>query len=204
MPHSHGRDGINGRLLDSADADSGNSRAGGLSGQCQARQKRSWPPHRRFRLPVAAVSPFGRSAARFVPAPQDVCAIRSLLRHRDSLVEMATCHVQHIQKSLDQMNLQLHHVISDITGTTGLAILDAILEGNRDVNALAMLRDPRVRASHETIAKSLVGDYRQEHLFTLRQSVALYREYQKRIVDCEKEMQELMKSLSTKADLSVA
>ena len=101
------------------------------------------------------------------------------------------------------MNLQLHHVISDITGTTGLAILDAILEGNRDVNALAMLRDPRVRASHETIAKSLVGDYRQEHLFTLRQSVALYREYQKRIVDCEKEMQELMKSLGTKADLSV-
>lgn len=144
----------------------------------------------------------GLLRASFRP-PQDVCAIRSLLRHRDSLVEMATCHVQHIQKALDQMNLQLHHVISDITGTTGLAILDAILEGNRDVNALAMLRDPRVRASHETIAKSLVGDYRQEHLFTLRQSVALYREYQKRIVDCEKEMQELMKSLGTKADLSV-
>ena len=97
----------------------------------------------------------------------------------------------------------LHHVFSDITGTTGLAIRDAILEGNRDVNDLAMLRDPRVWASHETIAKSLVGDYRQEHLFTLRQSVALYREYQKRIVDCEKEMQELMKSLGTKADLSV-
>jgi len=144
----------------------------------------------------------GLLRASFRP-PQDVCAIRSLLRHRDSLVEMATCHVQHIQKALDQMNLQLHHVISDITGTTGLAILDAILEGNRDVNALAMLRDPRVRASHETIAKSLVGDYRQKHLFTLRQSVAFYREYQKRIVDCEKEMQELMKSLGTKADLSV-
>jgi transposase len=113
---------------------------------------------------------------------------------------MATCHVQHMQKALDQMNLQLHHVISDITGTTGLAILDAILDGNRDVHALAALRDPRIRASRETIAKSLVGDYRREHLFTLGQSVALYREYQRQIAACEEEMQVLMKSLETKAD----
>ena len=67
---------------------------------------------------------------------------------------------------------------------------------------LAQLRDPRVRASHETIAKSLVGDYRPEHLFTLRQSVALYREYQKKIVACETEMQRLMKHFETKADPS--
>jgi transposase len=99
----------------------------------------------------------GLLRASFRPA-QDICAVRSLLRHRASLVDMATCHVQHMQKALDQMNLQLHHVISDITGTTGLAILDAILHGNRDVHALAALRDPRIRASHETIAKSLVGD----------------------------------------------
>lgn len=105
-----------------------------------------------------------------------------------------------MQKALDRMNLQLHHVISDITGTTGLAILDAILAGSRDTEALAKLRDPRIRASHETIAKSLVGDYRQEHLFTLRQSVALYREYQQRIVACEEEMQTLMKVLETKAE----
>jgi transposase len=145
----------------------------------------------------------GLLRASFRP-PQDVCSIRSLLRHRDSLVEMATCHVQHMQKALDQMNLQLHHVISDITGTTGLAILDAILEGNRDGNALAMLRDPRIRATHETIVKSLVGDYRPEHLFTLRQSVDLYREYQKRIKECEKEMQEFMKSLDSKAESTAA
>ena len=137
--------------------------------------------------------------ASFRPA-QEICAIRSLLRHRISLVDLATCHVQHMQKALDQMNLQLHHVISDITGTTGLAILDAILDGNRDVDALAALRDPRIRASHETIAKSLVGDYRREHLFTLRQSVALYREYQRQIAACEEEMQVLMKSLESKAD----
>jgi transposase len=141
----------------------------------------------------------GLLRASFRPA-QDICAIRSLLRHRTSLVDMATCHVQHMQKALDQMNLQLHHVISDITGTTGLAIVDAILDGNRDSAKLAELCDPRIRASHETIAKSLVGDYRHEHLFTLRQSVGLYREYQRRIVACEEEMQALMKNLETKAD----
>ena len=141
----------------------------------------------------------GLLRASFRPA-QDICAIRSLLRHRTSLVDMATCHVQHMQKALDQMNLQLHHVISDITGTTGLAIVDAILDGNRDTAKLAELRDPRIRASHETIAKSLVGDYRHEHLFTLRQSVGLYREYQRRIVACEEEMQALMKNLETRAD----
>src|SRR5689334_6085951 len=90
----------------------------------------------------------GLLRASFRPA-QDICAIRSLLRHRASLVDIASCHVQHMQKALDQMNLQLHHVISDITGTTGLAIVDAILDGNRDVQALAALRDPRIRASHE-------------------------------------------------------
>jgi transposase-like protein len=100
----------------------------------------------------------GLLRASFRPTP-DICAIRSLLRHRDSLVEMATSHVQHMQKALDQMNLQIHHVISDITGTTGLAIMDAILGGERDAQALATLRDPRIRASQDTIAKSLVGDY---------------------------------------------
>ncbi len=143
----------------------------------------------------------GLLRASFRPA-QEVCAVRSLLRHRDSLIEMATCHVQHMQKALDQMNLQIHHVISDITGTTGLAIIDAILSGERDAEKLAQLRDPRIRATSETIAKSLVGDYRREHLFTLRQAVALYREYQRKIVDCEAEMQQLMKNLGAKADPS--
>ena len=109
-----------------------------------------------------------------------------------------------MQKALDQMNLQIHHVISDITGTTGLAIIDAILAGNRDGQALAALRDPRIRASQDTIAKSLVGDYRREHLFTLRQSVDLYREYQRQIAACEEEIQRLMKGLETKADPAVS
>jgi transposase len=132
--------------------------------------------------------------ASFRPA-QDICAIRSLVRHRNNLVELATCHVQHMQKALDQMNLQLHHVISDVTGTTGLAIIDAILAGERDPTKLAGLRDPRIRASEQNIIKSLVGDYRPEHLFTLKQSVALYRVYEKQISECESEVQRFMKSL---------
>ena len=94
--------------------------------------------------------------------PQDaICRLRALLRHREGLVEMAGEHVQHMQKALSQMNLQLHHVLSDLTGQSGLAILDAILAGERNPQVLAELRDPRVKASPETIAKSLVGDYRR-------------------------------------------
>jgi transposase len=119
---------------------------------------------------------------------QEICAIRSLLRHRESLVQMAATHVNHMQKALDQMNLQLHHVISDIVGQTGLAIVDAILEGERDPSALAKLRNERIKASEEVIAKSLVGDYRAEHLFTLRQSLAAYRSYRKMIDDCDREI----------------
>src|SRR5438132_1594718 len=75
---------------------------------------------------------------------QEVCAVRSLLRHRESLVQMAATHVNHMQKALDQMNLQLHHVISDITGQTGLAIVDEILSGERDPFLLAKLRNDRI------------------------------------------------------------
>lgn len=121
---------------------------------------------------------------------QEVCAVRSLLRHRESLVQMAATHVNHMQKALDQMNLQLHHVISDIVGQTGLAIVDAILDGERDPLKLAGLRNERIKASEETIARSLVGDYRPEHLFTLRQSLAAYRSYQKLIDDCDREIRQ--------------
>lgn len=77
----------------------------------------------------------------FRPA-QDICAVRSLLRHRDNLVKSASSHIQHIQKSLTQMNLQIHNVISDITGVTGMAIIDAILAGERDPKKLGILFTP--------------------------------------------------------------
>ena len=131
---------------------------------------------------------------------QEICAIRSLWRHRDSLIQMASVHIQHMQKALDQMNLQLHHVISDITGSTGLAILDAILAGERDPKVLAELRDWRIRATEEAIMKSLVGDYRDEHLFTLRQSLVAYRHYQGLIGEVDKKVAQWMSELPAKDD----
>jgi transposase len=136
----------------------------------------------------------------FRPADQ-ICVLRSLLRHRDHLIEMASCHVQHMQKALDQMNLHLHHVISDITGKTGLAILDAILAGERHPDRLAELRDRRIKASPELIAKALTGDYRTEHVFTLRQSLSVYRQYQQLILDCDHEIQAQLKMFDSRIDL---
>ena len=142
----------------------------------------------------------GLLRASFRP-DQDICTVRSLLRHRESLVQMAGTHVHHMQKSLDQMNLQLHHVISDITGVTGLAIVDAVLAGQRDPKVLAKLRNHRIKASEETIAKSLVGDYRAEHLFTLGQSLSAYRGYQKFIGECDREIQRNLEELDSKNDV---
>ena len=131
---------------------------------------------------------------------QAVCTVRSILRHRDSLVQMASSHVQHMQKALDQMNLQLHHVISDITGLTGITILEAILAGERNPHQLAKLRDRRVKATEETIAKSLVGDYRREHLFTLRQSLEAFRHYQQLIGACDTEIEQYLEAFESKLD----
>jgi transposase len=126
-------------------------------------------------------------AAAFRP-PDVICAIRSLWRHRDSLIQMAAQHVMHIQKSLDQMNLQLHHVLSEITGLSGQRILDAILAGERDPIKLAELCHARVKSSQDTVAKALEGDYRAEHLFTLKQSLAGYRYYQHEIEEVDQEI----------------
>jgi len=141
----------------------------------------------------------GLLRASFRPE-QAVCSVRSLLRHRESLVQRAGTHVHHMQKALDQMNLRLHHVISDITGVTGLAIVDAVLAGERDPMVLAKLRHQRIKATEETIAKSLVGDYRAEHIFTLRQSLFAYRSYEKLIADCGGEIQRALEEIDSKND----
>jgi len=138
----------------------------------------------------------GLLKASFRPA-QAVCEIRSLMRHRENLVEMSCVHVQHMHKALDQMNLQIHHVISDITGVTGLAIVDAIVAGNNNPNELARLRDHRIRASVETVRKSLVGDYRSEHIFTLKQSRNSYRHYQQLIAECDQEVQRCIQAFDS-------
>ncbi len=131
---------------------------------------------------------------------QEVCAVRSLLRHRDSLIKTAASHTQHMQKALTQMNLQIHNVISDITGVTGLAILDAILSGERSPGKLADLKDRRIRADRTTIVKSLEGDYRSEHIFTLQQSLDSYRHYKKQVDDCDLEIEKLLQEFESRLE----
>lgn len=133
---------------------------------------------------------------------QAICGVRTLLRYRTELIRFAAEHIQHMQKALEQMNVKLSHVISDLMGVTGLAIVDAILAGERDLRKLAKLRDPRVHASEETIMKSLEGDYRLEHLITLQHSLELYRHYQKKIGELDQKMEAFMSQLPDRIDTS--
>lgn len=107
---------------------------------------------------------FGLLSASFRPENQ-VCVLRSYLRQRETLIKGASTHVQRMQKALIQMNLQLHQVISDLTGKTGMAIIRAIVSGERNPQLLARLKDRRIKSSTTEIAKALSGDYREEHLF---------------------------------------
>jgi transposase len=141
----------------------------------------------------------GLLRAAFRPEDQ-VCAVRAIMRHRQRLVEMAAQHVQHMHKALTQMNLQIHHVISDITGTTGLAIVDAIISGERNPAELAKLRDPRIKADSKTIEKSLLGNWREEHLFTLAQSLELYRFCRRSIVAAEEKIESLLSAFTPRVD----
>ncbi len=133
--------------------------------------------------------------------PQEVCAVRSLLRHRDGLIRTASSHILHMQKALTQMNLQIHNVISDITGVTGLAIIDAILSGERSPQKLAALKNGRIKASKDTIAKSLEGDYLPEHVFTLKQSLQVYRHYQQMVAECDREIENHLNTFDSRIDV---
>ncbi len=131
---------------------------------------------------------YGLLSAAFRPEAQIRC-LRSYPRQRSMLVRYASHHIQHIQKALSQMNVKLQHVISDVTGKTGLAIIDDIVRGERDPHKLTQHRDPRIRADHETIARSLQGHWREEHIFELAQAVELYRVYQDKIAQCDGNIQ---------------
>ena len=135
----------------------------------------------------------GLLRASFRP-PAQVCAVRTVWRQRDMLVRHASQAVQHMQKALTQMNLQLANVLSDLTGQTGLAILDAILGGERDGATLAKLRHGRLKADEATIAKSLVGDWKDEHLFCLEQARLTYTHLQLQIAACDEKIAALLRS----------
>ncbi|MGA8088881.1 MAG: IS110 family transposase [Terracidiphilus sp.] len=141
----------------------------------------------------------GLLKASFRP-PDEICVLRALWRHREGLVQMAAEHIQHMQKALSQMNLQLHHVLSDIVGVSGIAILDAILAGERDPAKLASLCNRRIRSSRQTVAKSLEGDYRPEHLFALRQSLSAYRFYKQLMAELDLELEQNMRKLPRAED----
>jgi DNA-binding protein YbaB len=130
----------------------------------------------------------------FGPA-QAICATRSIYRFRQNLLTMAGQYVQHAQASLDQMNIKLHHVIDDVTGLTGQAIIEAILSGQRDPVQLAKLRDKRIQASESSIVKALEGDWRREHLFVLQKAWSQYQQVQKQIQDCDQELLDYTREL---------
>ena len=141
---------------------------------------------------------YGLLAAAFRP-DEPVCVLRSYLRQRAMLVTYAAQHVQHMQKALTQMNVQLQHVVSDITGVTGLAIVRALLAGQRDPAELAKLRDDRCRRSAADIARALHGNGRAEHLFALKQAVELHDFHRRQLTACDRQIERQLKRFADKS-----
>ena len=118
-----------------------------------------------------------------------VCALRALVRHRATLLRTQSRCVQHMQKALVQMNIQLATVIADVAGASGQAILRAIVAGERDGQALAALCDVRVKASADEIAASLQGHWRAEHLFALKQALDAFDFCGTQLAECDREIE---------------
>jgi len=140
---------------------------------------------------------YGLLRASFRPKGQ-IAELRAYVRQRERLLEYAASHIQHMQKALTEMNLQLHHVVADITGTTGMRIIRAILAGERDPTVLARLRHYSCRSSIETIEKALTGNYRAEHLFALEQALTLYDAYHEKVSACDVRIEAVLKELSVR------
>ena len=143
---------------------------------------------------------YGLVRASFQPDPC-IAKLRAYFRQRDVLVRYRSSHQQHIQKALMQMNLQLHHVVKDITGLTARRIIDAILSGERDPKKLAALRDRRCKESVETIAAALDGNYQEEHLFELKVAVDMFDVYSAKIQECELAGQSVLQELAGDDDV---
>jgi transposase len=139
---------------------------------------------------------YGLLQAAFRP-PEPLNMLRSYWRQRGRLIEAAAQQVQHMQKALTEMNVQLHHVVSDLTGVTGMKIVQAIVSGERDPEQLARLRHPTCKRDEASFARALQGHWRADHLFALQQAVELYTIYQQKMAACE---QEIERHLATCAD----
>lgn len=129
--------------------------------------------------------------------PEDICALRAVVRHRKTLIECRSAHIQHMQKALQQMNVQLTQVVSDITGVTGLLIIRAIVAGEREPKVLAAMRNVQCAHSEAEIAAALEGHYKREYLFVLKQALAQYDFYDRQIRECDAELESMYASLPT-------
>ena len=136
--------------------------------------------------------------------PKDkILQMRTIMRQRSTLIKYQSSHILHMQKMFSLMNIQLKNAIRDITGTTGMAIVRAIVAGERDPAILAKFRDPRCKNSEEVIRESLTGNYQEEYLFCLAQALELYDCYAMKIIDCDQKIEKIiseMESLSDKED----
>ena len=139
---------------------------------------------------IQTLHSYGLLESSFRPEA-DLVALRTLLRHRAQLIEHRSPHIQHMQKALLQMNVQLSQVLSDVTGATGQAIMRAIIVGERDPYKLAAMRNYRCKKDEDEIAKALTGTWREEHLFILKQSLEMYDFYSGQIEACDAEIEQI-------------
>jgi transposase len=144
---------------------------------------------------------YGLLSGSFRPE-DETCVLCSYIRQRDSLIRSASVHIQRMQKALTQMNIQLHQAVSDITGTTGMAIIRAIVAGEHDPQVLAAKKHHRVKRSEAEIAAALHGDYRKEHLFVLQQELHLYDVYQSQITECDLRIEDCLSQFHDKIEIS--
>ncbi len=141
---------------------------------------------------------FGLLSGSFRPEDK-ICVLRSYVRQRQTLVRSAARCVQHMQKALTQMNVKLQHVISDITGVTGMAILEAILAGERDPRQLAALRNEKCKNDEATIALALQGNWREDHLFALKQAMDAYRFFHEKLLEVDEQIETQLKTFEDKS-----
>lgn len=139
---------------------------------------------------------YGLLRSSFIPT-ESIRKLRYYVRLRKDHITMGASHIQHIQKNLDAMNIKLHTVISDIMGDSGLKVLRAILAGERNPEALLQLCHITIREKKgKNVIKSLEGNYREEYLFGLRQALEMWEVYQRKIFDCDKEIEKLLKEMT--------
>jgi transposase len=184
-----GGDAVHGSVLDRVAGNTGTKWNRGISGQCAGTKNL---PGRKSDVQecqwLMKLHTYGLLRNSFRP-PEEIRAVRTIWRLRDRFVEDAGRTIQQMQKALTTMNIRLANVISDISGTTGMAIIRAILTGERDPRELAKLRDRRIQAREEEMVRSLEGNWREDVLFQLRQVVECYDFYQQQLAACDRQLQ---------------